>query len=279
MKRFFIACVLILLIPCSCSRRKPDLTADVGSDILDDVKVFPKMSSLPPEPAAESATGSTAVQRKTPSKGPSAEPEPGPGPRMGTGRPEEAPRGKDNEAEPSASGSTGKETRAFHSFPEVDAPVVALQTERGVVYVELFPQEAPKTVANFLKLVRQGFYDGIKFHRREEGFVVQVGDPQTRELPLNDPRIGTGGPGYTIQGEFSSTLKHERGTVAMARASDPDSAGSQFYICLARTRAHEQLDGKYAIFGRVIEGMAVVDEIRVGDVLERVVVVQDPGHE
>ena len=131
----------------------------------------------------------------------------------------------------------------------------------GEIRIEFFPDDAPKTVENFAKLAGQGFYDGQTFHRVEPGFVVQAGDPQSKTLPPGDPKLGTGGPGYTIKAEFN-TRPHERGVIAMARRQDPDSAGSQFYITLAPANF---LDGKYTVFGKVVSGMNVVDTIKVGD--------------
>ncbi|MGH7335440.1 MAG: peptidylprolyl isomerase [Candidatus Rokuibacteriota bacterium] len=138
--------------------------------------------------------------------------------------------------------------------------VITLQ-KGGEIRIEFFPTDAPKTVENFVKLAGQGFYDGQFFHRVEPGFVVQAGDPQSKTLSPGDRRLGTGGPGYSIKAEFNKRL-HERGVIAMARSSDPDSAGSQFYITLA---AAPFLDGKYTVFGKVVSGMNVVDGIKVGD--------------
>ena len=138
--------------------------------------------------------------------------------------------------------------------------VITLQ-KGGEIRIEFFPADAPKTVENFVKLAGQGFYDGQFFHRVEPGFVVQAGDPQSKTLTPGDRKVGTGGPGYSIKAEFNKQ-KHERGVIAMARSSDPDSAGSQFYITLA---AAPFLDGKYTVFGKVVSGMNVVDGIKVGD--------------
>lgn len=122
------------------------------------------------------------------------------------------------------------------------------------IKAELYPEIAPKTVANFEKLVKEGFYDGLTFHRVIPGFMIQGGCPQGN---------GMGGPGYQIEGEFSANgfkndLKHERGVLSMARSMNPNSAGSQFFI-MHETSPH--LDGQYAAFGKVVEGMEVVDEI------------------
>ena len=134
-------------------------------------------------------------------------------------------------------------------------PIVTLTTNRGDIKIELYPDKAPNTVNNFISLVKSGFYNGIIFHRVIHGFMIQGGDPKG---------VGTGGPGYSIKGEFSyngfkgNDIKHERGVISMARSMMPNSAGSQFFI-MHRTSPH--LDGQYAAFGKVIEGMDVVDEI------------------
>ena len=146
--------------------------------------------------------------------------------------------------------------------PAAKAPTVVISLEKGgEITLELFPADAPKHVENFVKLARAGFYDGQRFHRVEPGFVVQLGDPQSKTLPMNHPAMGTGGPGYTIKAEFNNR-KFDRGLLGMARTSDPDSAGSQFYIMLGPA---SHLDGKYTAFGRVTRGMEVVDAIKVGD--------------
>ncbi len=145
-------------------------------------------------------------------------------------------------------------------------PMVEMVTSKGTIRLELFDDVAAGHVANFLKLAEEGFYDGQHFHRREPNFVVQGGCPYSRD-DARHPRVGTGGPGYSIAAEFSDR-PHLRGTLGMARSSDPDSAGSQFYICLAPAPF---LDGKYTVFGAVLDdGMAVVDTIAVGDAIERV---------
>jgi peptidyl-prolyl cis-trans isomerase B (cyclophilin B) len=122
------------------------------------------------------------------------------------------------------------------------------------IEAELYPDIAPKTVDNFIKLAKEGFYDGLTFHRVIPGFMIQGGDPNGN---------GTGGPGYTIEGEFSDNgfkndLKHTRGVLSMARAMDPNSAGSQFFIMHADA---PHLDGSYAAFGKVVKGMDAVDKI------------------
>lgn len=134
-------------------------------------------------------------------------------------------------------------------------PIVSIEMkEGGVIKVELYPEIAPNTVNNFISLVKSGFYNGICFHRVISGFMIQGGDPKG---------VGTGGPGYTIKGEFTqngfkNNLKHSRGVISMARSMMPNSAGSQFFIMHADA---PYLDGQYAAFGKVIEGMEVVDKI------------------
>ena len=146
--------------------------------------------------------------------------------------------------------------------PAVKAPTAVITLEKGgEIRLEFFTADAPKHVENFLKLARAGFYDGQRFHRVESGFVVQLGDPQSKTLPMDHPDMGTGGPGYTINAEFNDR-KFERGLLGMARKSDPDSAGSQFYIMLGPA---SHLNGQYTAFGRVTSGMDVVDSIKVGD--------------
>lgn len=135
-------------------------------------------------------------------------------------------------------------------------PIVTIEMGDGkIIKAELYPDKAPNTVNNFIDLVKSGFYDGIIFHRVISGFMIQGGDPAG---------VGTGGPGYSIRGEFAlngfkqNDLKHTRGVLSMARAMNPNSAGSQFFI-MHQNAAH--LDGQYAAFGKVIEGMEVVDAI------------------
>jgi peptidyl-prolyl cis-trans isomerase B (cyclophilin B) len=134
-------------------------------------------------------------------------------------------------------------------------PIITIQMkDGGVMKAELYPEIAPITVKNFVDLAAKGFYNGLIFHRVIPGFMIQGGDPEG---------VGTGGPGYTIKGEFTANgfrndLRHTRGVLSMARARDPDSAGSQFFIM------HEDsphLDGQYAAFGKIIEGIEVVDQI------------------
>jgi len=129
-------------------------------------------------------------------------------------------------------------------------------TDKGTVKFVLYLDDAPITAGNFVELAESGFFDGLMFHRVEPGFVVQGGDPDGN---------GTGGPGYRLKAEFNSR-PHVRGTLAMARSSDPNSAGSQFYICLADARF---LDGDYTVFGEMTEGFDALDAIRRGDTMQK----------
>jgi cyclophilin family peptidyl-prolyl cis-trans isomerase len=152
--------------------------------------------------------------------------------------PESMPTAKTEETKP----LTGKEL------------MVIKVKDYGTIKIQLFPKDAPKNVANVVKLARSGFYNSLKFHRVIPGFMIQGGDPKGD---------GSGGPGYTVEAEISPTLKHLKGTMAMARLPDqvnPDkaSSGSQFYICLA---PQSHLDNNYTIIGKVVEGLSVVDAI------------------
>ena len=132
----------------------------------------------------------------------------------------------------------------------------------GEIRLEFYPEDAPKTVENFVTLAKKGFYNGLNFHRVVPDFVVQGGCPKGN---------GTGGPGYQIKAEFNKQ-KHVRGTLAMARSQDPDSAGSQFYICYGNT---PHLDGQYTVFGKVVSGMELVDRIRQGDKMTSVTIAEE----
>ncbi|WP_274653584.1 peptidylprolyl isomerase [Paenibacillus humicola] len=143
----------------------------------------------------------------------------------------------------------------IQKFGAKNDPIVTIEMDSGkTIKIELFPKVAPNTVNNFISLVKKGFYDGTIFHRVIPGFMIQGGDPDG---------TGAGGPGYGIKGEFSGNgvqndLKHTRGVISMARAEDPNSAGSQFFIMVADA---DYLDGQYAAFGKVIEGMDTADDI------------------
>jgi len=134
-------------------------------------------------------------------------------------------------------------------------PIVTIEMENGgIIKAELYPEVAPNTVNNFISLINKGFYNGVIFHRVIPGFMIQGGDPMGQ---------GIGGPGYSIRGEFTqnrfeNNLKHDRGVLSMARTMNPNSAGSQFFIMVEKA---PHLDGAYAAFGKVIEGMEVADAI------------------
>ena len=131
-----------------------------------------------------------------------------------------------------------------------------ITTKFGDIKLEFYPEHAPKTVDNFKELAKQGFYDGLIFHRIVPKFVIQGGDPNTRNLS-NPGTLGTGGPGWNVKAEFNKN-KHSRGALSMARSQDPDSAGSQFFIVL---KDSSFLDGQYTVFGKVASGMEIVDKI------------------
>jgi cyclophilin family peptidyl-prolyl cis-trans isomerase len=166
-------------------------------------------------------------------------------------------------------GPDGKPLKTLADFPDgqdggnVEA---VIKTDKGDVVLQFYPEAAPVTVASFLHLARTGFYNGTTFHRVVPGFVAQGGDPKSKDPNAKD--VGTGGPGYNLPAEFNS-LKHETGTLAMARSQDPNSGGSQFYICLA---PQPSLDGQYTVFGHVVSGMEVVNAITQGDVIREVTV-------
>ena len=158
------------------------------------------------------------------------------------------------------------------------AQYALISTEKGDMKAELYTEETPGTVANFVELANHNFYDGLTFHRVIPGFVIQGGCPNTREMSPSDVaaggmgpdgRPGTGGPGYRIHEEFSSNPRnsHEDGALAMARSMDPNSAGSQFYFCLG---PQHSLDSGYTVFGQTIEGMDVIGTLRAGDVINSI---------
>jgi cyclophilin family peptidyl-prolyl cis-trans isomerase len=149
-------------------------------------------------------------------------------------------------------------------------PRAVVSTDKGDFTLEFWPQDAPNHVKNFLDLARKGFYDGQRVHRVEPNFVVQFGDPQSKTLAMDHPKMGSGGPGYTVKAEFNKR-PFERGVLGMARTRDPDSAGSQVYVMLG---AAPHLNGQYTAFGRVASGMDVVDKIRVGDRIKSIKVVE-----
>ena len=140
---------------------------------------------------------------------------------------------------------------SFSGYASADSPIIHMVLEKGIVKIQTFPNKAPKTVKRIVELSESGFYDGLTFHRVISGFMAQGGDPNGD---------GTGGSGKNLRAEFND-IKHERGIVSMARANDPDSADSQFFICYD---SHPFLDGKYTVWGKVIEGMNLIDRIPEG---------------
>ncbi len=156
--------------------------------------------------------------------------------------------------------------------------IAVINTSKGTIRVQLAGVDAPIHVGNFVELAQDGFYDNLKFHRYVPGFVIQGGCPNTREFTSEEvaqavesghSNFGTGNPGYSIKEEFTSNPnnEHKDGALAMARSSDPNSAGSQFYFCLG---AQPMLDDGYTVFGQTIDGMDVIDKLRVGDVIESI---------
>ncbi len=145
-----------------------------------------------------------------------------------------------------------------------------IHTSKGVMKVNFYEKDAPNTVANFVKLAESGYYDGLAFHRVIPNFVIQGGCPFSKDM--NDPRVGTGGPGYQINCELTGGNQyHDRGVLSMAHAGR-NTGGSQFFICHSRDNtAH--LDRNHTCFGKVIEGVEIIDQIRQGDAIERIVII------
>lgn len=154
-----------------------------------------------------------------------------------------------------------KQEKTIENFAKITASEVLLETSKGSVVIELYSDKAPLTVANFLDLIESKFYDGIIFHRVIPGFMAQVGDPLTKEADM-EGYWGTGGPGYVIADEFHPELKHDQaGILSMANAG-PNSGGSQIFITYG---PQPHLDGKHAVFGKVVSGMSVLESIEKGD--------------
>jgi peptidyl-prolyl cis-trans isomerase B (cyclophilin B) len=156
----------------------------------------------------------------------------------------------------SASATNSATSNGTNAAPKAVKEVGVITTSEGVMVVEFYPDVAPNHVANFKKLAQKGYYDGQCFHRVIRGFMIQGGDPNTKDDSKKDS-WGMGGPGYTINAEFNSK-HHARGILSMARTPDPNSAGSQFFICHGDCG---QLDGQYTVFGNLIKGFDVLDKI------------------
>ena len=185
------------------------------------------------------------------------------------GKPSTAPASSDRQV-----GPDGRPVKSLADFPDGQdgANVQAvIKTDKGDIVVSFFPENAPVTVASFLHLARAGFYDGTTFHRVVPGFVIQGGDPLSKDPNSSD--VGTGGPGYSLPLE-PSEKPHLTGTLAMARSQDKNSGGSQFYICLGD---QPSLDGQYTVFGEVVSGMDVVNQVVQGDVIRSITVVPKPS--
>lgn len=197
----------------------------------------------------------------------------------------EAPASEDTLAEPADAGAetdaaadTSARANLYSTWedqgldPETTAYFATIETDKGDIELELFPDVAPQHVNSFIFLAREGFYDGLAFHRVEPGFVIQGGDPLGN---------GTGGPGYSVPAEFNSDnpVPHRVGTLAMARSGDPNSAGSQFYIVLADGPAPTSLDGQYTVFGHTIAGMGTVLSVQRGDVIKKITITEKPKSE
>jgi len=160
---------------------------------------------------------------------------------------------------------------------------VTIQTSKGDIQVELYEEKVPKTVANFVKLVKEGFYDGIYFHRVIQDFMIQTGDPQAKGTAGVDftydqivgsslPVAGTGGPGYKFEDEFDASLKHDGPGVLSMANSGPNTNGSQFFITHVAT---PWLDGKHTVFGKVLVGQDVVNQIVQGDKIEKIIILEE----
>jgi len=146
-----------------------------------------------------------------------------------------------------------------------------IHTPKGVMKVEFFEKDAPGTVANFVRLAGEGFYDGLAFHRVIPDFVIQGGCPYSKDM--DDPRVGTGGPGYSIRCELNGDNQyHDRGVLSMAHAGR-NTGGSQFFICHGRTNT-KHLDRQHTCFGKVVDGLDIIDKIRKGDKIEKIVVTE-----
>jgi len=144
-----------------------------------------------------------------------------------------------------------------------------IHTSKGIMNIDFFEADAPKTVENFVKLAKDGFYDGLAFHRVIPDFVIQGGCPHSKDP--DDPRVGTGGPGYKIKCELDGDNQfHDRGVLSMAHAGR-DTGGSQFFVCHSRKNT-QHLDRNHTCFGKVVEGLDVIDSISAGDKIEKIII-------
>jgi peptidyl-prolyl cis-trans isomerase B (cyclophilin B) len=198
-------------------------------------------SKVEEKPKTETAPADTTGSMTKAGEKPKTETAPG-GTVAPASKPEEKPKTEAAPVDPKAPYKSV-------TFAKGEKPRVVMETTQGRIVIELWPDTAPKHCQSFVYLVNKGFYDSLTFHRIVPSFVIQGGDPKGN---------GTGGPGYSVPAEFSETLLHEDGILSMARAQDPNSAGSQFFICLGRLAS---LDKKYTIFGKVVEGLDVVHKI------------------
>ena len=160
----------------------------------------------------------------------------------------------------------GNQMKKLEDFEQIQATQATLHTSKGDITFELYRDQTPITTANFLQLAKDGFYDGIVFHRVIEDFMAQVGDPLTKDA-AKKPLWGTGGPGYTIPDEFSPELTHDSAGIVSMANSGPNTGGSQIFITYEAT---PWLDGKHAVFGRVTNGMDVLEQIEIGDTITSV---------
>lgn len=216
---------------CGCASPQPASTPDASAANVQ-TTVSSTTASEVPKPADAATTGTSTTAPSNSSAGAS-----------GSAAPDQVKLPADDKFDPK-------------NMPKPGEKVAVITTNYGVIVFKFLSDKAPNTVANFEKLADKKFYDGTKFHRVIPNFMIQGGDPYSKDGANGGP-VGTGGPGYTIKAEFNST-HHGRGVVSMARSQDPDSAGSQFFICVADA---DSLDGQYTAFGRVVKGMNVVDKI------------------
>ena len=217
-----------------------------------------------------------AAQTAPPKESPPPKTAPKAGTPPGTARPAAKPpagtQAKPGAAKPAAQPGAAKAPAAAARPTPGAGPVIVVETSKGAFEFETYPDDAPKTVANFLALTKKGFYNGQRFHRVVPGFVIQAGDPQTRDMSKREQwgRGAAAGSGKPVGvAEFSKTHLHTTGAVAMAHAGDAAQADSQFYVTLGPKPA---LNGKYAVFGHVISGADVPAKIEVGDVIKRMYV-------